>query len=289
MKSEECWTIAKVLEWTRGYFESQSNPSSRLDAELLLAHTLNVERIALYLDHHKPMSSSELAKMRGLVKRRAKGEPIHYILGHREFWSMTLAVKPGVLIPRPDTEILVEVALKTLDDPDGSYQIADIGCGSGAIGLAIGSERKESTVLCTDLNPDALQLAKENANKCGLGNIEFQQSNLLGQVEGDFDLIVSNPPYIRTEEIQHLMSDVRDFEPLMALDGGPDGLTFYRRLIRESSAHLRTGGFLALEIGYDQKEAVKSLFDESKELEFVSSHKDLAGCDRVILGKLSAL
>ena len=108
---------------------------------------------------------------------------------------------------------------------------------------------KESTVLCTDLNPDALQLAKKNANKCGLGNIEFQQSDLLGQVEGDFDLIVSNPPYIRTEEIQHLMSDVRDFEPLMALDGGPDGLTFYRRLIRESSAHLRRTAFLHLKLG----------------------------------------
>ena len=289
MKSEECWTIARVLDWTRGYFESQNNPSSRLDAELLLAHTLNVERIALYLDHHKPMSAPELAKMRSLVKRRAKGEPIHYILGHREFWSMTLTVKPGVLIPRPDTEILVEVVLKTLADPEGCYKIADVGCGSGAIGLAIGSERKQSTVLCTDLSPDALQVAKENTIKCGLDNVEFQQSDLLSQVEGHFDLIVSNPPYIRTEEIQHLMSDVRDFEPLMALDGGQDGLTFYRRLIRESSSHLRKGGILALEIGYDQKEAVKSLLDQSKELEFVSSHQDLAGCDRVIIGELSTL
>ena len=226
--------------------------------------------------------------MRSLVKRRAKGEPIHYILGHREFWSLTLTVKPGVLIPRPDTETLVEVVLTALKDPEGCYKIADVCCGSGAIGLAIGSERKQSMVLCTDLSPNALELAQENAMRCGLNNVEFKHSDLLSQVGVDFDLIVSNPPYIRTAEIQHLMGDVRDFEPLMALDGGEDGLEFYRRLIRESSAHLRIGGILALEIGYDQKASVKSLFDESKELEFVSSHKDLGGYDRVVVGQRSA-
>ena len=285
MKSEECWTIARVLEWTRGYFESQNNPSSRLDAELLLGHTLNVERIALYLDHHKPMSAEELAKMRSLVKRRATGEPIHYILGRREFWSMTLNVKPGVLIPRPDTEILVEVILKTLDDREGDYRIADVGCGSGAIGLAIASERKNSSVLCTDLCPCALELAKENALNCGLGNVEFQQADLLSKVGAELDLIVSNPPYIRTDEIQHLMTDVRNFEPLMALDGGSDGLDFYRRLVSEADNHLRPGGILALEIGHDQKKAVKALFDESRGLDFLESHQDLGGRDRVIVGQ----
>ena len=280
MNSDQTWTIGRVLDWTRDFFERKGIDSARLDAELLIGHALELERIGLYLHHHKPLHSSELSQIRQLVKRRSKLEPIHYILGVREFWSMTLNVDERVLIPRPDTERVVEVALAHL--ADAPSRVLDLCCGSGAIGLAIASERKRATILATDVSSVALEVAAENRQKHELTNIKFLVSDLFTRVEGRFDLIVSNPPYIPSADIEGLMTDVCEFEPTLALDGGEDGLNFYRKIIEYAPQHLKSNGQLILEIGHDQASSLAELFQMNPLWEWDKCYQDLGGNDRVV-------
>ncbi len=280
MNQQAVWTIGKVLEWTQGFFQKKNIETARLDAELLIGHALKLERIGLYLEHHKPLKPEELATIRSLVKRRAAYEPIHYILGYREFWSVRLHVDPRVLIPRPDTERVVEVALSILHK--NHTTILDLCTGSGAIALALAKEREDVHITATDLSTDALAVAQSNALALSLSNIRFSESDLFDTIEDTFDLIVSNPPYIVRESLGELMPDVRDFEPMMALDGGEDGLSFYRKIISDAPNYLRTEGHILLEIGHDQADAVRTLIEDCTQLHLVGCFKDIAGNDRVI-------
>ena len=280
MNGDQTWTIGRVLDWTRGFFERKGIGSPRLDAELLIGHALELERIGLYLHHHKPLHPDELRQIRQLVERRSNLEPIHYILGYREFWSLTLKVDQRVLIPRPDTERVVEVALDHLDDTPCT--VLDLCCGSGAIGLAIASERQHAAILATDVSSEALEVAAQNRQSHELTNIQFLVSDLFTHVEGRFDLIVSNPPYIPSADIETLMTDVCEFEPTQALDGGDDGLDFYRQIIASAPQHLAPNGQLILEIGHDQSESLKALFSENRIWDWGGCYQDLAGNDRVV-------
>ena len=258
-------TVIDLLKETQAYFAKCGITTSRLDAELLLAHCLQMDRIKLYLDFEYQLTTEELARFRELVRRRGKREPVAYITGYKEFWSLRLAVTPGVLIPRPDTEVLVDEAVKMmkLRTTGGACRILDIGTGSGAIALALARELPDVVIFGLDISPEALGVAQANARSCDFeSRIEFICGDSLNAVpEGErFDAIVSNPPYIPSADIETLESEIKYFEPRLALDGGPDGLDFYRRWIPQMHLYLNVNGFVALEIGASQGKAVSELF-----------------------------
>lgn len=278
----ESWTVLKLLRWTADYFAGRGIDSPRLDAELLLADTLGLDRVGLYLNFERPLSADELAAFRERVKRRAAREPLAYILGKTEFWSLPLKVSPDVLIPRPDTELLVEEALPRLI---GAVRVLDVGTGSGALAIALAHERPGCTVTAVDLSPAALAVAAENARSNGVAErVEFICADLAALPAGPFELVVANPPYIPGGELATLMPEVRDFEPHLALNGGGDGLDAYRALARQAGAVLAPGGWLLVEVGIGQAPAVRQLFIEAGLSEvFVS--QDLAGIERVVGGR----
>jgi release factor glutamine methyltransferase len=279
--SEE-WTIGKVLGWTRGYFADKGLENPRFDAELLVAHGLGITRLQLYTEHDKPLDGPELAKIRNLVQRRGRHEPAAYITGERGFWSLDLKVDGRVLIPRPETEQLVERALAFLKGKPQA-RVVDVGTGSGCIALAIASERPDARITAVDASPDALDVALANRDALKL-EVELKQSNLLSAVEGPLDLVVSNPPYVASAVVDQLMPDVRDFEPRVALDGGPDGLVLIRQLIDQAASRLVAGGMLMFEIGYDQGPPALDLMRTHGAFEDCALHPDLAGLDRVVAG-----
>ncbi|MBE0504093.1 MAG: peptide chain release factor N(5)-glutamine methyltransferase [Desulfuromonadales bacterium] len=279
----EAWTVLDLLRWTASYFAGKGIESGRLDAELLLAEILQLNRIGLYLNFDRLVNSDELTAFRALIERRARREPIAYILGRCEFWSLTFKVTPDVLIPRGDTETLVEAALKVLP-PDGT--LLDIGVGSGAIALAIAHERFDALVEGIDLSPAALAIATENAQRLGLADKVALRSGDLFALEDSrqYDVIVSNPPYIAVGEQPTLMPEVRDFEPALALFAGTDGLDCYRALIPAARGALRDSGTLLVEVGAGQAAAVAELFVASGYAEIFTS-RDLAGIERVVGGR----
>ena len=280
MTTSQTWTIAKVLDWTRSYFESKGLLSPRLDAELLIGHALHASRLELYMDHHRPLSPIELERIRNLVQRRAKFEPVHYILGERDFWSLTLEVNSSVLIPRPDTECLVEHALKLMNTD--TKRVLDLCTGSGAIALAVSSERKDIDVIGTDICENAVAMARRNCERLQLPNAKFRVGDLFEGIEGKFELITANPPYIPSRECDDLMPDVRDYEPRLALDGGPDGLKFYRAIISSCGEFLTAKGHLLLEIGHEQGDDLRRLVTEREELSFQAIYADIEGRPRVV-------
>lgn len=278
---DEQWTILKVLNWTVERFRREELESPRLDAEVLLADTLAMERIRLYVEHERPLGGGELSRFRQKVKRRLAGEPVAYITGHREFWSIRLGVDPRVLIPRPETELLVEVGLALLGE-QANPTVVDIGTGSGAIIIALGRERPAAVLHGTDLERGALEVARQNAERHGVA-VALHRGDLLEPLPAGTrsDLLLSNPPYIPSAEIDELIRDVRDYEPRAALDGGESGLEIYRRLIEQAPSHLTPSGQLALEIGSAQRVAVMDLLERAGYRE-IRAHQDLAGLDRVI-------
>jgi release factor glutamine methyltransferase len=275
------WAVLDVLRWTTAHFERHGLASARLDAELLAARAFGMSRIELYAHFDRPLVAAELASYRDLVSRRLAGEPVAYLLGHKEFWSLDLLVDPRVLIPRPDSETLVEEALDRVAGPDA--RIADVGTGSGALALALAKARPEAQVFATDISPDALAVARANAERLGLA-VTFLQGDLVVPLlpAGRFDLIVANLPYIPSADIDGLAADVRS-EPRLALDGGADGLTLVRRLVAEAPGVLQPGGCLALEVGAGQAGAVAELLRGSG-LGGVRSRRDLAGIERAVSG-----
>ncbi len=281
-EGQQVWTIGSILDWSRQYFGSHGAESPRLDAEVLLSHLLRQQRIFLYVHFDQPLTSEELARYREMVKRRAAGEPVAYICGEKEFMGLTFKVTPSVLVPQPDTETLVEAAIERLRGKN-SPRIADICTGSGAIAIALAHYLPESSIVATEISPDALSIAKENAEALGLSDCsEFREGDLLAPLSGEtFDAIVSNPPYIPSAEIDGLPREVRA-EPKIALDGGADGLDFYRRLVGESAALLNDGGFLAVECGDTQAGAIADMavtggFGKTEII------RDLAGKERVVV------
>ncbi len=279
----EVWTVLKILQWTTGYLQEKGVENARLDSELLLAAALGLDRVGLYLNYDRPLEGGELERYRGMVARRAKREPVQYILGEAEFWSLPLMVTPAVLIPRADTEVLVEEGLKRLTEAPGP--VLDVGTGSGAIVLALASEAENSDFTALDISPEALAIAKKNAERHGfLDRVQFLEGDLAALPAGSYHLIVSNPPYIPAGEMAILMPEVRDFEPTLALQGGDDdGLAAYRLLAKQAVALLAPGGWLLVEVGAGQAAAVEAIFSAAG-LQQCYLRDDYAGIARVVGG-----
>jgi len=278
----ETWTVLKILQWTADYFRGKGIESGRRDAELLLGAILTLDRVGLYLNFDRPLLAAELAAFRQVVERRARREPLQYILGECEFWSLPFRVTPDVLIPRPDTEVLVEEVLKHL--PPGG-RLLDVGLGSGAIAVAVAHERPDAQVVGIDASNEALAVARQNAERNGVaGRCEFRPGNLYALADGPYELVVSNPPYITTNEMPGLMPEVRDHEPHLALEAGVDGLDCYRALVPGALAQLIAGGWLLVEVGAGQADAVRKLFATAGYGEIFTTN-DLAGIERVVGGQ----
>ncbi|WP_442484873.1 peptide chain release factor N(5)-glutamine methyltransferase [Aeoliella sp. SH292] len=283
----DAWTIGRLLNWTTDFFQQRGLDSPRLEAEVLLAHCRGCQRILLYTAFDEPASEELREKFRGLVRERAAGKPFAYLVGKREFYSLDFEVTPDVLIPRPETELLV-VAL--LDHARGQGRakdpltIADVGTGSGILAVCAAKYLKASLVTAIDISPKALAVAERNAAKHQVAErIEFVESDLFAAVKPSetFDFIVSNPPYITTAELAELDKTVRDFEPMLALDGGAEGTTVVERLIAEAATRLRPGGVLMMEISPMIASRVEKLVDDSP-LELLETLKDLEGHARIV-------
>ena len=262
-----------------------SGPDARHEAEHLLLHVLGRDRAWLFAHGDDPLPEREAAAFDALLARRIAGEPLAYLLGRRGFWTLDLQVSPATLIPRPETERLVELALERLPG-ERPLRIADLGTGSGAIALALASERPLAQVVATDLSEEALRVAQSNAHAHGLANVAFRRGSWLVPLAGErFDLIASNPPYIADGDLHLVQGDLR-FEPPMALSSGADGLDAIREIVSAAPAHLLPGGWLLLEHGWDQGEAIRALLAGSDFID-VATVADLEERDRVTLGRVT--
>lgn len=256
--------------------------TAALDAEVLLTHVLGVNRAWLYANGEANLPADKESFFNDLVKRRTRGEPIAYLLGRREFWSLSFRVTANVLIPRPETEMLVETAL-ALYPAERACRVADLGTGSGAVAIALASERPGWEIHATDLSPEALNVATRNALTLTPGRVQFHLGSWLQPLEGLFDLVVSNPPYVNADDPHLERGDCR-FEPRMALTPGSDGLVAIGEITAAAKNHLTASGWLIFEHGFDQGQAVRSLLTE-RGFEEVSTRKDLEGRDRISLGR----
>jgi len=286
-------TALELLNWATQYLRDHEIEKPRLNAELLLAHALRVSREGLYVHLRDPLGKEQEEILKELVKRRVIGEPLQYILGHQEFWSIDLKVDSGVLIPRPETEVLVQEALSVLSKhPFGkSLSVLELGTGSGAVSIALAREVAAAFLLATDVSSKALFLARRNAQEAGVsGKITFVQADLFGPFRllggrEPFDLILSNPPYIVRSEMAGLAREVKDFEPSVALDGGEDGFAFHRGIISQSPGYLRSGGWLLLEVGEGQAQRVSEMMEKNGTFDSVGRIQDLSGIERVVKGR----
>jgi release factor glutamine methyltransferase len=284
-------TILEVINKTTPYFEKQGIESPRLTIELLLAHLLKKKRLQLYLEFERELDETTLEALRGMVKRRVAGEPVQYITGEAEFCGLKLLVDKRVLIPRPETELLVEVVNRRLKVGEGSQKtgvkIVDVGTGSGCIAIALAKKFPEAEIVALDASPQALEVAEGNAKLHQLEkNIRFLESDLLENLPSSFvaDAVVSNPPYIADGEMAKLPKEVRDFEPVTALQAGEDGLKVIRRLVIMAKRILSPSGFMALELGAGQRTAVEEFFGQQG-YEVVEVLRDLQGHERVIVAQ----
>jgi release factor glutamine methyltransferase len=286
-------TVRELLELTGGYLDQKGVTSARLNAERLLADVLGLTRLELFCQHDRPVLGPEVARYRELVRRRAGGEPLQQILGETEFWSRPFKVEPGVFIPRPETERLIETCLRLLEPlrrADRAPLAVEIGCGSGIIAVTLALELPRLQVHASDVNPRAVALTLRNGRALGAGarvhaELGARFDPLPGHLRGQVDLLVSNPPYIRSEELAGLPVEVRDHDPHAALDGGPDGLQFYRAIASAMGDWLRPGGHVAVEIGADQGAAVGGILAASGGLD-VQISQDYAGHDRVVTARV---
>ena len=275
-------TLLEVLERTDAFLKKKGSASPRLDAELLLGHVLNLSRLDVYMNFERPMMEPELEALRPIVKRRGDREPMAYILEKREFWSQDFVCGTGVLVPRPDTETLVEAALPFCE---GETFLADVGAGTGCVGLSLAKECEGVKLFATDLSTEALALVKKNAEALGLKDrVAALRGNLLEPIPAErrVDVVVSNPPYIPRADIAALAPESSPHEPRLALDGGVDGLDCYRALV--PAAFARCERALLVEVGAGQGTAVAALFSQAGFVE-VQTHSDLAGIESVVSGR----
>ncbi len=277
------WTVLELLRWTTDYFARAGIETARLDAEVLLAHALESDRLRLYVDYEKPVLQTERDRYRALVQRRARERvPVSLLIGEREFWSLRFRVTPQVLTPRPETETLVEAALSRIPDPKSAPRILDIGTGSGAIALSLASERPQAEITATDLSEPALQIAAENADRLQVGErIRWLSGDLFEPVASErFDLVVSNPPYVARAGAESLPPELAH-EPEMALFAGEDGLEVIRRLVARAGDHLSAGGWLFVEHSPEQVETIEQELRQAG-FEDVERRFDLARRPRVV-------
>ncbi len=275
------WTVARVLEWMTSDFVGLGLDSPRLDAELLAGHVLGLERIELYLQFDRPLSEEELAGVRQVVRRRRQHEPVAYIRQVREFFGRPFFVDARVLIPRPETELLVEQALAAA--PEGG-EVLDLCTGSGAVALTMAAEREDLSVTGADVSSDALRVAQINATSMCL-KVSFERSDLFGNLSvKEYDVITANPPYLRSDELHALMPDVREHEPRLALDGGEGGMDFIQRIAREAPKFVCPGGLVAIEVGQEQARLACSMLASEGWLS-PTSHHDLAQIPRVVTAR----
>ncbi|MFQ5900089.1 MAG: peptide chain release factor N(5)-glutamine methyltransferase [Thermodesulfobacteriota bacterium] len=286
--AKEAWTILKLIDWTTHFFKEKGIHNPRLDSEILLANTLKLDRVGLYLNYDRPLTGNELSSFKGLVKRRAGREPLQYITGVQEFWSLEFKVGQGVLIPRPETEVLVEETLKEGKGDNNRPLVLDLCTGSGCIAISLAKELTGSTIYAIDNSGTALDIASRNAARHEVDNrITFLSGNLFSPLKGlnleySFDIIVSNPPYVKSKEIEGLEPEVKAFEPVSALNGGEDGLAVIRLIARDAPQYLRKGGILMMEIAFDQGKDVEYIIGERGAYTATTILKDYSGKDRVV-------
>lgn len=279
--------ITELLTRSSAWLKGKGSTSPRLDAELLLAEVLGMNRVELYVNFEQPLTSAEVDRYREFIRRRGEGEPVAYILGRGFFHNHELKLDSSVLIPRPETEHVVDAALDLL--MEGEWQappsVLDLGTGSGAIAISLAAGFPEAVIIASDASTAALELARQNADAAGVGpRMSFILSDMFDDLDpvATFDLIVSNPPYISKDEWETLPRDVRDHEPREALYGGEDGLDFYRVLAQLAPQFLKPRGFLVLEIGATQGKAVTELLSATGKFRATGVLKDYAGMDRVV-------
>ena len=281
----EIWTIKRLIDWTTDYFKKYDIEWPHLEAEILLSHALKIPRIQLYVQFERVLNENELAEFKVLILRRSKREPLAYITGHQPFMSLDFEINSSVLVPRQETEKLVEVAMeraKQLPSPI----IADICCGSGVVAISLAKYVPQAVVRGTDISEEAIQLSRMNAERHGVSDrCVFYRGDLfepLNELKGKLDLIVSNPPYIPSRDIDGLQPEVSKFEPRAALDGGEDGLALYRKIAAKATEFLKTNGAMLLEVGMGQAEPVKGLLGQFKK---VQTFKDMSGIERVVMAE----
>lgn len=292
MTTTEAWTIGRLLNWTADYLRKAGSQSPRLDAEVLLAHARGCQRIELYTAFSEEPSEQTRSSFRDLVRRRAEGTPVAYLVGYKEFYSMTFEVNSDVLVPRPETEHLV---LETLDlakrlqkkeSVQDKLHLADVGTGSGAVAIAILRHLPTSHLIAVDISPAALEIAKRNAQRHALDDqrISFVEGDLLSwcSPKQQFDIIVSNPPYVSPQEYQNLPKTVRDFEPRLALISEPDGGSVIARLISQASQHVRPGGYLIFEFSPMLESRLPDLISPTGAWSAPIISKDIGGNSRVV-------
>lgn len=281
----DVWSVKRVLSWAADDLKRRGNDTARLDVELLLSRVLKLDRIGLIMHSERPLSPGELAEFRELFKRRRAGEPIAYLLGEREFYGVSLRIDARALIPRPDSERLVEVALERTRERSMHGAALDLCTGSGCVAIAFARARPTWSVTASDVSADALAVARDNAHRTGaIRCVQLVQGSLFAPVAGRrFDLITANPPYIPSGDIAGLPLDVRGFEPHLALDGGQDGLDLVRQIAAQAAQYLTPGGLLALEIGAEQGAAAQAILAQHG-LQKVVLAQDLGGRDRVVSG-----
>jgi release factor glutamine methyltransferase len=281
---DDAWTIGRLLTWTTDYLKRRGSESPRLDAEVMLAHVLKWQRVQLYTHFTEEVAEAPRGEFRELVRRRSEGAPVAYLVGRKEFYSLSFEVSPAVLIPRPESEFVVVEFLDLTKDLE-STRAVDVGTGSGCLAIASACQHRGARFAAIDISDEALAVARRNAIQHGvIDRIDFRQGNRLEPVIGDepFDVVMSNPPYIPTSEVPRLETGVRDYEPHQALDGGPDGLDMVRGLVDQSVALLKPGGHLILEIGTAQEKPVRSLIEGRSEFRLAPTIHDLAQHPRVI-------
>jgi release factor glutamine methyltransferase len=286
------WTIRSALEWTQGYLAQKGEENPRLAAQWLLAAATGLERIELYTRHDQPLSEQERVFLREAIRRRILGEPLQYILGRAPFRRLELKVRPGVLIPRPETEVLVEWLIgRFIDQTSPSSSILEIGTGTGAIALALLHELPSCLVVATDIDSTAIELARENAQSLGVQErLTLIEDDLAGSLvaclsrQASFDAVVSNPPYIPTEELDGLPEEVIRFEARAALDGGFDGLVIFRRILEQARVLLKPGGILACEL-HEERLTQAARDAELAGFTDLCCHQDLAGRDRILTAR----
>ena len=290
MAADGTWTVRRILEWTTGFFTRKNVDPPRLSAELLLSHVLNVPRIKLYTDYERPLTEKDLSTFRELVRRATEQEPIAYLTGRAHFFNLEFEVTRDVLIPRPDTETLVENVLQFVRNQAGfeSPRVLDLCSGSGCIAAAIAYHLKSAVVTATEISPKATELARRNVDRLGLKDrVLVEEGDLFEPLSRivdaqPFHLIVSNPPYIPTAQIEALDRSVREYEPIQALDGGLDGLVIHRRILTDAPGRLLPGGRVFLEIAFDQGELARQVAGEYDAFDDLRILKDFGGRDRVL-------
>ncbi|MBV8196074.1 MAG: peptide chain release factor N(5)-glutamine methyltransferase [Candidatus Dormibacteraeota bacterium] len=281
-------TVLDVVRLSTDYLAQHGSRSPRLDAELLCAHAWGLRRLDLYLQHDRPLPEAELAAARALVRRRAEGEPVAYITGSREFFNRTFAVDRSVLIPRPETETLVELAVQRIRSRGDECVAADLGTGSGCIAVTLAAELSALRVVATDVSDAALDIARDNATRHGVADrVTFLSGDWGDALPDAVDVVVSNPPYVTKAELAQVDRDVRDFEPRGALDGGDDGFAAYRSLVPSLRDRVNPGAILLLEVDPRRAAGVASLAGGAFDGARTSLHRDLAGNDRVVEAQLA--